>query len=284
MLPLVGGLVAGKFVHDMMEADKNTERAERTILKATARQFESENTEKEVQSQFNASISKLANRKRAILKSSFPKFKEIYGQIMKINFHDDTRGIKELFQLAQTKEYQTSVSMDFSIEPIKLTDRQLVASFVTPGAKTFLLGGGLVGGIVLGASGSIVKDSELSVKMANIQKKQARLYTEAVEAKKDAISAVCWHLDQVSDVLAKLNALFLKSMKSTAVIIEKNGYDGQNYSDQELEYIGTCLNLAKAVKAIIDAPVLDENNRVVDAAKQTIITGQTFIEEFKALV
>ena len=94
-----------------------------------------------------------------------------------------------------------------------MTDQQLVASFVVPGiAESILFGGGLLGVIAFGAAASIKKDSEINVSMSQAQKKQTRLYAEAVEAKKDAIEAICWHMNEIADVMAKLNALFLKSI------------------------------------------------------------------------
>lgn len=277
-------LTTAKVIHDMNESDKNDARSDRITLKAAERKFEAENLERETRKIYQNSIEKLANRKRAVLKSSFPRFKDVYEKITKINFNEDSRGIKELFSLDTLKEYNEQMNAVFLLEPMKLTDQQLVASVLVPGAAGLLLTGDLGMGFVWGLSSSIRKDSEMNVTMANARKKQVALYAEAVEAKKDAIDAVCWHLDAVSDILTKLNVLFLKSIKATAAIIEKNGYDGSNYSDEELAGLGTSMNLAKAVKDIVDTPIIDENNQVVSAAKEIIITGNTMLAQFQELV
>ena len=275
-------ILAGKVIKDMMEADKNNERAERVTLKAANQQFAAETEEQATQKLLNNSTAKLANRKRAILKTSFPKFTAVYSEIMKIQFDSDTRGIKELFDLQNMQVYNSYISEINAIEPMKLTDRQLTSSFLVSGAPGLLFGA--PGFIALGAAGSIRKESELNVTTANARKKQANIYAEAVAAKKDALEAVCWHLDQVSDVLAKLNALFLRSIKTSSAIIACNGYSSLNYSDNDLTYIGTCMNLAKAVKAILDAPILDEKNQVISTAKDIIVTGQTYVEQFSQLL
>lgn len=277
------GLMVAKVVHDMSEAEKNDERAERITLKAANNRYAAEHLEKEIREKYNNSVSKLANRKRAVLKSSFPRFKEVYTKIININFDNDTRGIKELFSIECINEYNSQIEKFFSVEPMKLTDKQLVSSFVVEGSLGLLLGG-LGGGLMLGASGTIVKESELNVTMAKARKKQAMLYAEAVGAKQDAIDAVCWHFDQVSDILAKLNVLFLKSIKCSNGIIDKNGYASENYSETDLTYIGTCMNLAKAIKSVVDTPLLDEENQVIKAAKDLIIMGHTYVEQFSEMV
>lgn len=284
MLIEMGVLAAAKVIYDMNESDKNDARSDRIVLKSAERKFEAENLERETRKVYQNSTEKLANRKRAILKSSFPRFKDVYERIMKINFNEDSRGIKELFSLDTLKEYNEQMNAIFLLEPMKLTDQQLVASVLVPGAAGLLLTGNLGIGLAWGLSSSIRKDSEMNITMANARKKQVTLYAQAVEAKKEAIDAVCWHLDSVSDILAKLNVLFLKSIKSTATIIEKNGYDGSNYSDEELAGVGMCMNLAKAVKDIVDMPIIDENNQVVSAAKEVIISGNAMLEQFQELM
>lgn len=284
MLIEMGVLAAAKVIYDMNESDKNDARSDRIVLKSAERKFEAENLERETRKVYQNSTEKLANRKRAILKSSFPRFKDVYERIMKINFNEDSRGIKELFSLDTLKEYNEQMNAIFLLEPMKLTDQQLVASVLVPGAAGLLLTGNLGIGLAWGLSSSIRKDSEMNITMANARKKQVTLYAQAVEAKKEAIDAVCWHLDSVSNILAKLNVLFLKSIKSTATIIEKNGYDGSNYSDEELAGVGTCMNLAKAVKDIVDMPIIDENNQVVSAAKEVIISGNAMLEQFQELM
>lgn len=291
MLGIGMGIVGAKIVHDMMESDKNNEKADRISMKAANQQYAAEEVDRVSRQRFQNSTSKIANRKRAILKSSFPRFVAVYNKIAKIEFNSDTRGIKELFTVEKIHDYGAQLNTISAIEPMQLTDDQLLSCVLVSGAKSMILqsilsGGGLnpVTLVVAGVTESIVKDSELNVSTAKAFQKQAQIYAEAVDAKKDALEAVCWQLDQISDVLAKLNALFLKSISTSSNIIDKNGYFSTDYSDADLTTIGTCMNLAKAIKIIMDTPILDENNRIIEESKEIIIAGRSFIEQYADVI
>jgi hypothetical protein len=168
-----------------------------------------------------------------------------------------------------------------TVNPPSLTDKQLLSGFVVDGFKGHLIGAEF---LISGITGSIVHDSELQVTSAQAQKKQARLYSEAVEAKGSAVEAVCFYMDKVSDIIAKFNGEFLKSIRSTGEIIDKNGYDGNMYSDVELKKIGTCMSYAKALKDIIDTPIINEQNEITNEAKKLIETSEQAIDEFSNII
>lgn len=287
----MGIISAIKIIHEMNEADKNNERADRMTVKAANTLYAAQAAERSISEKYRNSTAKVANRKRAILEKSFPRFKATYDNIMQIQFNQDTRGIKELFSIKNMDGFQTYMGDMLTYNPKVLTDKQLTSSVYTEGGKALLLsaldpikGFDPVGAFFVGISASIRKESELTVANASAQKKQANLYSEAVEAKADSIDAVCAHMENISAILAKLNAFFLKSIKMTDEIISRNGYDSGNYSDKELEYLGICMNLAAAIKNVVDAPILDENDKVTQIAASIIVTGQEYISKFEGFL
>lgn len=276
-----GGITLAKFIHDMNEADKNTAMANRMSVKAANTMGEAEARERANNSKFRDSKNKVVNRKSAVIKSAFPQFMSVYDKILKIEFNHNTEGIKEIFQKSKLDEFNSYMGSLITFNPPSLTDNQLLAGFVVDGIKGSLVGANF---LISGITGSIVKDSELLITAAHAQKKQATLYREAVESKGTALEVVCFYMDKVSEVVSKFNGLFLKSIRTTEGIIDKNGYDGNKYSDSELEKIGICMNLAVALKDIIDTPIIDEQNEITNAAKKLVETSEQFIMSFSNMI
>lgn len=275
------GITLAKFIHDMNEADKNIEMANRVSVKAANAMGEAEARERANNSKFRDSKKKVVNRKAAVLNSSFPKFMSLYEKITKIEFNDSTEGIKEIFRKSKLDEFNNYMGAFITFNPPSLSDSQLLAGFVVDGIKGSSIGANF---LISGITGSIVKDSESLKTAAYAQKKQALLYKEAVESKGTALEIVCFYMDKVSEIVSKFNGLFLKSIRITEGIIDKNGYDGNKYSDIELEKIGVCMNLAVALKDIIDTPIIDEQNEITNAAKKLIETSEQFIVSFSNII
>lgn len=278
---LGAGITLGKAIYDMAEADKNTESANQTSVRAANIMGKAKAQNEASRKAFEDSRKRVINRKKAILQSSFPKFMGVYDKITKIEFNRNTEGIREVFQINNLREFEMYLGDCLTFHLTDLSDEQLLSGFVVEGMKGAVFG---ANPLISGITGSIVKDSELLKTAAYAQKKQARLYEEAVDAQKDAVASMCFFMDKTSEIIARFNGLFLKSIRVTENIIEKNGYDGRNYSEEEYAKIGVCMNLAAALKDIVDTPVTDANNEVTVAAKKLVETSEQFIKGFSELM
>ena len=274
-------ITAGKFIYDMNKADKNNEAAERISVRAANTMGAAETKERENNSKFRDSKNKVLNRKSAVINSSFPKFMAVYEKITKIEFNYRTKGIDEIFQHSKLDEFENYMGPALSFNPPSLTDQQLLAGFMIDGIKGSVFG---ADPLISGITSSIVKDSELQMTAASAQRKQANLYEKAVESKSTALESICFYMDKVSDIISRFNGLFLKSMRITEEIIDKNGYAGSNYSDGEVEKIGICMDLAKALKKIVDTPIIDENNQIANQAKELVEISEQYFESFSNLI
>lgn len=70
--------------------------------------------------------------------------------------------------------------------------------------------------------------------------------------------------NKISDLLASLNLFLLKSIKLVDQLIDTIGYDKFKYTTQDREIIKNTINIAMAVKDIIDCPVIDEEGNITE--------------------
>ena len=150
-----------------------------------------------------------------------------------------------------------------------MTDREMVTTMVVNG---FFWG---IGG---GISALVKKDSQRNLDMAQARAKQARVIAEQANTVGLAYEAITERSNQITDVLTKLNLLFVKSLANTERIISERGMDKLNYSLSDRENLAVCMNLAAAVKNMIDTPLLDETGEITAKALEAIKIGQEHIQ------
>lgn len=266
IVPIFLGSSVYKLFHDLSEAEKNEARAQKISVEAINKMTSAEYQCYQAAERVKRSIHKLANRKKAILSTSFITFLDVYEKIIKIEFREGD-GIKELFQSNFNLAVIHEIRDVALINPITMTDRQIIASV-------------LFGGI----SGSIVKDSEMKITSAKALNKQSDLYKEITQTNIVVMEGLYKHLNQVAEVLGNLNLLFIKSIHYSGELIKKNGYDCTTYRKEDKESLATCINIAKTIKVIIDTPIVDDNDNITQAMVMAMEEGQTVFQKFYSLV
>lgn len=256
----------GRMIYDMYQSDKMDEMALNKSVKSMNRMEEAKAAQRVKKEDAKQSMLRLGNRKRGILGSSMKRFVEVYGTIKKINFVD-TDGVSEFKFLPQVWEHETVSQISYASAP--MTDGEMVATMVING---FFWG---IGG---GITALVKKDSQRNLDMARVRAKQARLITEQANTVSLAYEAIIERSDQITDVLTKLNLLFVKSLTNTERIIAERGVDKLNYSLSDRENLAVCVNLAVAVKKIIDTPLLDETGEIAAKSLEAIKIGQECIQ------
>lgn len=267
----------------------------------------------EKEAQVEKALNKLINRKKAIISTSMKDFVDEFQQLMKVNVTEG-EGMKELTGILPAVMLDEMESMqivalnpqnkgeDFSLYLLgTLKDTALGLGTATVGAivakglaghsvKTFVstelaaivsgpIGIAIAAGTaVTGISKSIVQDSEREYKSARNMLSQAEAYKEQNEIAMVAMDAIITRADMISDLLAKLNLLFIKNMTVIKALTAQKGYDARNYTREDRENLMVCANLAKTVKEIVNTPLLDKEGNLAQTAVQAIEKGNQYFE------
>lgn len=211
-------------------------------------------------------LNKLINRKKAILKNRLTKFIDVYQQIQRIDFRPG-EGILELerncFTVNDAGVVRTMIRT--SMQPMK--DNDLAVKFLMGGFGT-----------------AILADSKRNAAIADSQRRIANTMKTQMKTMEIAIEAIGARADQISNLLSKFGRLFGKSIDATQETIQRNGTDHSRYTTEDCEILMTCVNLSKAVKDILDVPILSEDGSVTEASLKSFEQGMALLQEFESKV
>lgn len=260
-------LAMGKMVYDVKKADSLNEQATRKSVKAFTRASEAQLAREQSQEIMEKAVIKLINRKKAVLCTSMDSFLKLYERIIKINFTKGD-GIEELEGFSPSLIEETHM---YIVAAGKISDKSVITKNLVTGY--------LMGGVIGAVAGSFVDDAQYKLDTARIVEKQA----EATAIHEDTISLSCQAITErvkrMTEVLTKLNFFFNKSIKYTNEVIDKNGADKNNYSREERKGLAICLNLAGAVKNVLDAPIIDEKGEITKKSMEAIMNGEKNLEK-----
>lgn len=266
-MSIIGGIIATSlFLGSLDKACKMDEQARKKFAKAYDKQCEAEALAERKKIETDNAMLKLANRKRAVLSTSIKDFIELYSHIKKINFLESD-GIRELEnKLMLPRDVVTMKEMTLvTTSSVAMTDEDVV--------KAFLMGG------LLGAS--IVSDSKKNLKAANNQMKISNVVYSQTQTLEVALNAIIDRCDNFSDLLVKLNILFVKSIRNCESIIDKNQYDKNRYSEDDRKALMTCINIASTIKGLIDIPILDRDGEITLKSADALKNGWEYLNKIK---
>ena len=130
-----------------------------------------------------------------------------------------------------------------------------------------------------GFSGIIRQESEINLSSARMRMSQAKVIAAQAETNIVALDGIMQRADKFSDLLSKLNVLFIKSLSTTTKLIDEKGFDRRNYNQDDRDKIATCINIASTLKKIIDSPLLNENGELESKSKEAIEIGNEYINK-----
>lgn len=265
---IIEALTVGALAKTFYSVDKSMKMDEKA-LKKYAKAFEkSEEAEALIRKKEEFTDKRLVNvakKKRAIVKSTVPKFVEVYSQIQKINIQNNST-LNEVAICKNVKKISALNSIALSVKT-DLSDKQL-----------------LCGLFIKGFGRMMEIDSERYLSAANSQMRAANVACSQAQSIAAVYDAIAAHADRVSKLLMAMNALFIRSIKETSLTIERNGLNVRNYSDYDKGVLMTCVNIAAAISDIIDVPVVDENGQICEAAKEMIETGEKYLAKMNQVV
>lgn len=205
----------------------------------------------------------VANKKRAIINYSLPKFIEVYEKIQNIQRKSKNSEIIEISNYENLNHF-----IDIPIASLQgFTTKQLICSVAARGIV-----------------GTMVKESEQKLSAAKNTMNYAKVYESQAESLISIYDAIIERADKISDLLIKMNILFLRSIEETERVIEANGTDYNNYSEFDIGVLHTCVNIADAVIKMLDIPVVDEQGQLVEEAVKLIEKGQDFLDKMKEIL
>lgn len=253
------------------KANDTDDRALNTLKKAYDRHADAIELFERHKQDADASLQKLVNRKKGILSSRMTRFISVYEAIRKIDFRPGD-GILELYTntLSVKQVEEIKVMMATSMKP--LSEKEL--------AVKYLFGGVIHGGI----GGMLLADSKRNAEIANSQKRIANTLYSQAETMAIAVDAIGKRAEQMSGLLARFSMLFGECLDATEQIIQQNGTGRSCYSKADRETLMNCVNLACAVKAVLDVPILNADGSVTEASLKALEDGENRIREFQSKV
>ncbi|MDO4921770.1 MAG: hypothetical protein Q4E64_08095 [Phascolarctobacterium sp.] len=253
---LQAGIALGAVYHIFSSTNKSInldEKARKRYAQAFAREQEAKRLLESKKQQADNAMVKVANRKRAIIITSMKNFVELYTTIIKIDFQE----VKSLSKIN-----------NFSFCPQEIHAIKTAAqTAVSPMSDKEILKSVFCGGIC----GYMVKSSERDLKMANAQMRSAEVAYSQAENLGLILDSVTDCCNQVSDLLPKLNKIFIQGVKYSSKLIAEKGCNKSLYNEEDRKALCSCINIACAMKKIIDAPILNSDG---SAAQETIVALQ----------
>ncbi len=129
-------------------------------------------------------------------------------------------------------------------------------------------------GFVVGAKASANKDAAY----ANLS--TARKYEEEVKTVQILCKAIRMRANMFERLLIKLDAIFEPLTDSLAQIIQTSGTDFSQYSKDEKAVVAANLSLVKAIKAVLDTPILTEDGNLTNESQAIVAPVQKVIDAY----
>ena len=183
--------LAATALYKKWTAEDNNKQAEQLSVKAAERYYKAVQDDKESTKKMEKALLRLATRKRAIIKVSLKKFTDVFSKIAQISINSNTKGFCEVLSVDRISKCSNEMQGLLNIKIDELTDSQLLSTC-----------------LFSGISGIKVKESELNLYSAQAQSKQAKIYQEIVDTKISANEMLITHIDNITNVITKLNFLF----------------------------------------------------------------------------
>jgi len=264
---LAGGI--GKLVMDVNESTKLDERALKKLSKAYEKEASAKLLIQQKAKEAETALQKVVNRKRGIMASSMKQFITLYQKVIRIDFQEQI-------------DFNTKALTVDDIRVLKSESIKALEPMSNSEMAVAILKGGIIGGIAGGIGELIKEDSKREYAQANRQLRAANvMYTQA-ENMGAAISILTQRCNAIATTLARLNVLFFKSIQVSEALIEARGMKRDAYTSEDREKIRTCMNMAKAIKDIIDAPVV-EKGTISQEMENTLKIGEKFFNSTSTL-
>lgn len=258
------GVLLYKQVSESMNID---EQATKKNVKAFTKTADGQRKLKKCQEEVWDKLSVNAKRKNGILTCHLKMFQEQYKVIRQIQFKKG-RGIEELEKMDEIqKKVNQYVTLPCVATGKIMTDPQLLVSLVLKG----------------GIGGLMIADSKDNLKLSRRNMAMADAAAAQIDSVCIALNGIARHIEIMNELLEKLGMLYMKSVRNITAVLEKNGIDESNYSDQDIDAINTALIMTKLIYRIINTPVIDEDGMIEKESSNVVKEGQKLLESLESV-
>ncbi len=141
--------------------------------------------------------------------------------------------------------------------------------------------GGLVAGPALAVMGFVVgAKASANKEAAYANLAQAREYAEEAKTVQILCKAIRMRASMFERLLIKLDAIFEPLIDSLEEIIQTTGAEYSHYSDNEKAVVAANLSIAKAIKTVLDTPILTEDGNLTKESESVIAPVQKVIDSY----
>ena len=258
----IAALIVGKFIYDLNKACNMDEDSRRRMMMAFQRETEARLLVRQKSQELEAALERIVQRKWGTL-SNFRRFVDLYQQIIEIDFQAEKRK-GELALIPLKKDYVDGLQRMAIIPKGQCTDSEVMMS---------LLKGGL-GRSLLDDAEQFRAESVKQLRAAGVVYGQAEIISIAIDIK-------IGQCETISSVIAGLNLLLAKTIRTSEALIEERGSDPDRYTREDRDVLMTCMNVVDALKKIIDAPVVTRDGQLAQEIMTTIRLGKAYAEAVK---
>lgn len=148
-------------------------------------------------------------------------------------------------------------------------------------------GAAVLGGLVAGPAIAILgftmnAKAEKNLEEAKTQFAKVQKSCEEIATIIDTCNKITERTDMFTDLLKRLNKLFGQIIYQLEGVIFKSGTDYNQYNSDEKNIIRISVSLAKAVKTVIDTPILTKEENIDDKAITVLNENQKLLNHMGA--
>ena len=292
MIPsIVGAGIIGKFLYDINESHSMEEEAEEKRLEAIAREAEGWLLQKQEADRMQRRLNNIVRKRQAIMEYTLPRFVKVYGKIQTVLYESLPPAVIHTTDLARIGDLPVSAIESYE----GLSSNELASTWLLEGPVNFAAGGGLeIGAAAIGATGGIAfltlgvgasmkKDSERALIAAGRQMRAANAVYAQAESHAQICRAICQFADRIAEITAAMNLLFTRAIAACDQLIQEKGTEKYAYTDEDVNILMTCANLAGAVCTILTVPIMDSQGKIAENGQELIASGVELLTEAQSM-
>lgn len=284
-----------------LSAKEKNEKAQQIVKDAQNKYNEAKSAFDEKQEEVNTSFVELMQNKKVVLDTVMKRFSNSYNKIKNFKLKGST-GIQEIdkmeFGISELQQ-MTKLSQVYQEAESNIEDSNVAVALgaaAGPAIAGTFMGGGLLAATftsplaVVGAPLFLFsafkadEKADENLEKAATYEKENEVALKKIEVSTKLCIAIVDKVKLYESLLGNLQNLFIQYEKAMTNIIkkaEKRGSLSQNsFSDQELSLFAATRNIAKAVKMVIDTPIIDKDWKITPESERNYNTGTKLLKMF----
>lgn len=247
-------------------------------------------------------LNNIVRKRQAIMEYTLPRFVKVYGKIQTVLYESLPPAVIHTTDLARIGDLPVSAIESYE----GLSSNELASTWLLEGPVNFAAGGGLEigaaaigatagvtlasiaasGGIAfltLGVGASMKKDSERALIAAGRQMRAANAVYAQAESHAQICRAICQFAGRIAEITAAMNLLFTRAIAACDQLIQEKGTEKYAYTDEDVNILMTCANLAGAVCTILTVPIMDSQGKIAENGQELIASGVELLTEAQSM-